>query len=91
MNNYTVIQQVILGEQNKSTGKTRHVVSGSDMPLPAMLRIVRFPNDQGYYLLYLDKAGRELTDTYHDTLADAVDQARWEYEVQPEQWETVEQ
>ncbi len=91
MNNYTIVQQVILSEQNQPTGKTRHVVFGTDMPSPVILRIVRFPGDQGYYLLYLDKTGRELTDTYHDSLAGAVDQARWEYEVQPEQWEIVEQ
>jgi hypothetical protein len=89
--NYSIVQQVTLDERNQPTGETRHVISGTEMSAPATLRIVRFRTYPGYYLLYLDETGRELTDTYHESLAGAVDQARWEYRVQPGQWEICEE
>ena len=50
---------------------------------------MRFEGSAGYYLLYLDSEGNELTDTYHDTLESAFDQAEWEFRVQPAEWEEV--
>lgn len=43
--------------------------------------------DPGYYLLYLDESGEEITDTYHDSLEKALDQAKWEFNVEPDEWD----
>jgi len=40
-----------------------------------LLRIAQFAGDDGYYLLRCDGNGKELTDTYHPSIEDAVDQA----------------
>jgi hypothetical protein len=50
------------------------------------LRISQYVGDPGFYLLYLDAEGNELTDTYHETLEKAMSQAEWEFDVRPDEW-----
>ncbi len=82
-----LLRCVQLGGQHQPTGRTRHYRGGSRLPAPAQLQIVQYPDDPGYYLLYLDEFGEELTDTYHDTLEEALHQAEWEFRVKLEEWE----
>jgi hypothetical protein len=49
---------------------------------------VRYPNDPGIYLLYLDQDGQEQADTWHRSVDDAQSQATFEFEVRPEEWRT---
>ncbi len=56
------------------------------MPRPARLRISRYADDPRFYLLYIDDAGEELTDTWHPTLEDAMQQAAVEFNVKPNDW-----
>ena len=63
---------------------------GAELPPPSQLEIVTYPDDPGFYLLYLDDEGNELTDTYHDSQAEAMRQARWEFRVEEDEWEVVE-
>ena len=44
----------------------------------------------GVLSLYLDAKGDELTDTYHDSLEEALAQANWEFNVDPDEWQTAE-
>ena len=62
-----------------ATDRTRHVVDGEPKGPFAQLAIVRYPGDDGYHLFYLDTGGGVITDTYHDTLERAVEQADYEY------------
>ena len=55
------------------------------MPHPAMLRIVKY-GDSGVYLYYCDEAGGEYTDTWHETIARAIEQAEFEFNVRPQEW-----
>lgn len=57
------------------------------MPIPAALQIVQFAGDSGYYPLYRGSSGEELNDTCHDSIEAALDQAAWEFGVQPAEWE----
>jgi hypothetical protein len=59
------------------------------LPPPAELRIVQYPNDPGFYLLYYDRDGQEMTDTYHDSLEEAMAQAEWEFEARKGEWEVT--
>ena len=54
---------------------------------PHELVIAQLPPDEGFYLLYLDGEGNEITDTYHDSLDKAVDQAKWEIGVDTDEWQ----
>lgn len=86
MSNYVILRQAILGAQHKPTGKTYHFAGRSELPAPSILQIARYPDDPGYYLLYLDRGGNELTDTYRDTIDGELAQAKWEFEIQPKEW-----
>jgi hypothetical protein len=87
MSDYRVLWRIRLAEGHTPTGRTRHTVGGTPAPLPAELRIVQYAGDQGYYLFYCDESGKEFTDTYHETVEEAKAQAKWEFEVGPEEWE----
>jgi hypothetical protein len=45
----------------------------------AALAIARYANDNRFYLFYLDHAGNVVTDTFHESLEPALDQAGFEY------------
>lgn len=84
-----VLRQATLTARHKPTGNTRHYDVSGPLPAPRALRIASYPGDAGYYLLYLDEAGRELTDTYHESMEDALAQAEWEFGIKPEEWEEL--
>ena len=76
-----------LGDGHKATGFTRHTSGGIELPQPSWLRIVTYPEDTaGIYLLYLDERLQELTDTYHGSIRDAMEQARLEFGVEESDW-----
>jgi hypothetical protein len=89
MNNLIVLKQIVLDAKHTPTGKTKHSSGNEELPPAAMLQIVKYEDVEGFYLLYLDADGNELTDTFHDTLERAFAQAEWEYRVKPNEWETV--
>ncbi len=86
MSSYNLIKQVALDSRHQVTGNTRHFKGGDRVVNISCLQIVTIDGDPGYYLLYFDKDGNELTDTYHETLEGAIEQANWEFKVQPDHW-----
>lgn len=97
MSHYLVHRRIVLKPHHIPTGKTRHTVGsrcndrnlirGPEMPAPHELVVAQLPSDEGYYLLYLDKSGKEITDTYHDSLDNALAQAKWEFNVEFDEWQ----
>jgi hypothetical protein len=61
--------------------------SRAEAPLPTMLRIVQYEDSWGFYLFYCDSDGVEFTDTLHETVAAAKDQAEFEFNVRADEWE----
>lgn len=49
------------------------------MKLFYRLAIARYDSDSGFYLFYCDPDWNVITDTYHDTPADAMAQAEFEF------------
>ena len=84
---YTVLRKIRLRPTHRPTGNTRHYHSNVELPPAAVLTIARYENETGYYLLYFDDNDQEMTDTYHDTLDDALAQAEFEYGVRPDEWQ----
>jgi hypothetical protein len=66
------------------TGRTRHFVHGLEMAAPAAVIIIE--DDPGFLLLRLNSAGEEMTDTWHESLAAAKGQAKFEYEIEDGDW-----
>jgi hypothetical protein len=89
MSAYRILRRVVLGTMHEPTGKTRHFHGDRELPAAKVLQIVRYDEEEGFYLLRLDAAGKELTDTWHDSLEDAFAQAEWEYRLKADEWETV--
>lgn len=78
------------------TGATRHyrahiaqseVIRDELMPAPEWVEIR--PADGAFYLLYFSEAGDCLTDTWHQTLAQAKAQAAFEFAIEDADWEQL--
>ena len=88
-NDYVVLWSVKLAGKHAPTGRTTHYRGQEVLSPPQNLQIAQYPDDEGYYLLYLDENGDELTDTYHNDIASAMAQAEWEFGVKVSEWERV--
>lgn len=63
-----------------ATGATRHIVGGAPFGPAHALAVAQHDGQYGTYLFYLDTAGQVVTDTWHLSVEDALDQASFEYE-----------
>lgn len=84
--NYDIIKYVYLTNDHKQTFHTIHKVNDKLIDKPYKLQITKYPNYEGFYLIYLDKNGEEITDTYHENIEDAMNQAEWEFGINKKDW-----
>ncbi|QDT90269.1 hypothetical protein [Gimesia algae] len=84
-------RRIKLADHHQPTGKTRHYfgAAAEEMMPPAELKIVQYPHSPGFYLLYCDPYGVEMTDTFHEAIEKAVAQAEWEFRVREDEWEVI--
>ncbi len=73
--------------RHEHTGACSHWAGGELLGPAAGLVVCR--DDAGYYLFGCDVAWEPITDTWHDTLEDALDQAESEYTGSAATWEYV--
>ena len=78
---FTIIDRTI-----RPTGNTKQIVGGVLMGPAYGLAICKYENDSWYYLFGCDKNWNSITDTYHETIEDAIDQGEFEYEGTRSQW-----
>lgn len=73
----------------RSLGQTRHLqgnASGAvEMPAPTTVEIVE--SEGACFLLRKDESGQCIADTWHLTVQEAMEQARFEYGVAETDWE----
>jgi len=62
-----------------ATGKAAHFSGNETLPKPRFLAIAQYPGDSGFYLFYCDDAWNVMTDTLHMTIAEAKEQAEFEF------------
>jgi len=89
METMVAIKRVKLSDQHLRPGRCKHTLHDSKgiRPFPTFtsLAITHYPGQPGYWLMY--SCDQELgTDTFHESLEDALDQAKWEFDVRPEEW-----
>ena len=71
-------------EQAQPTGNTRHVVNGLEVSGFAAVAVAQYDEDsRGAYLFYCDEGWNVVTDTWHDDVASAVQQANFEFGLLP--------
>lgn len=74
-----VLYYVALDSPIVPTGLCRHVVAGVPHGPFAALAICKYPDHEGYYLFYCGSDWRVITDTYWNSIEEAIDQAEFEY------------
>jgi hypothetical protein len=91
MNGLVTLRHVKLQGHHTPAGKTKHYygLERVPVPLPVSLAISKYEGDDGFYLLYLDDNGNDLTDTYHLSIDKALLQAEWEFGVKSDEWQVV--
>jgi hypothetical protein len=93
MSEMVPLKKAMLNERHLRPGRTKHTLcdgQGSrEFPPFVSLVIAQYLGDSGYYLLHLCEDGKG-TDTWHQSLDDALHQAEYEYEVKREDWVDVE-
>ena len=88
----TTIRRVALGPYHRQparVGATIHS-EGTARPVPPFvaLQIARYPGEESCYLFHLAKDG-EGTDTFHESLGEALDHAEHLYGVEKTEWVDV--
>ena len=84
--------KVGLGTNHLRPGRARHFIKNSqgrrEFPPFVRLEIAQYPQSKGCYLFHICEDGSG-TDTWHETLDQALDQAEWEFEVRRNEWQMV--
>lgn len=92
-----VLRFAQIDDEVRPTGATKHslgafvdgeIVAGEALGPFAALAIIEEESSSGYLLLYLDRNGDSVTDTWHETLEDAIEQAEHEYDGVTSKWVT---
>jgi hypothetical protein len=87
-----ITKRVSLGPHRLRPGQTKHTkrdASGlREFPPFVALGVASYPKEQSCYLFHICENG-EGTDTWHQTLEEALDQAEWEFGVQRNEWVDV--
>jgi hypothetical protein len=91
LNTYRALKRVRLTGAHTETGNTVHFSGVEKLAKPAVLEVGQYGDDSGFYLFYIDGAGETQNDTYHDTLDHALEQARFEFNVAPDEWQDVDE
>jgi hypothetical protein len=73
-------------DPKRITGKTVHRSGGSILPAPDHLLIAEIGSGDGFYLLYFDENDNQLTDTWHQSVELAMEQAHYEFGLLPSEW-----
>jgi len=74
---------------HRPTGNCRHIVAGVLQGPAAGLAICQYEGETAYYLFGCDPEWNTVTDTWHESLEDALEQAEFEYEGVSETWNVV--
>jgi hypothetical protein len=74
-----VLKYAIVSDEVEATGATRHVAAGIELGPATALAIARYEGREGFLLFYLDRDGAVATDTFHNSVEDALRQAAFEY------------
>ncbi|MDI1241300.1 MAG: hypothetical protein PSX80_05205 [bacterium] len=77
-----------IDERHKHTSNTDQVVAGKLMGPAIRLAICKYEGEEAYYLFSCDEGWDSITDTYHESVEQAKEQAEFEYEGITATWQT---
>jgi hypothetical protein len=86
-----VILYTPIDERHQHTGNCKQIVAGVLMSAMAGLAICQYENEDCFYLFGCDENWETVTDTLHNTIEEAKEQAEFEYEGVSNTWQTPEE
>ena len=84
-----VILFTTIDERQKHTSRTRHFVESKLIGDFPKLAICQYEGQELCYLFYCNESWESITDTLHDNLKEAKEQAEFEYEGVSETWQKI--
>lgn len=79
-----------IDSRHRLTGNAKQIVGGALVGPASGLAICQYEGDTAYYLFGCDAEWNSLSDTWHETLEDAKEQAEFEYEGTSNTWSILE-
>jgi hypothetical protein len=81
-----ILEFVALTLEEKRTGNTKHIIAGDEHVEFNGLAICQYDGEDAVYLFYCDSDWNVLTDTWHENVEAARDQASFEFEGLETKW-----
>jgi hypothetical protein len=75
-----------IDHRHRHTGRCRQIVSGVLQGPAEGLAICQYEGEEGFYLFGCDADWNNITDTWHQTMEEAMKQAEFEYEGVGKTW-----
>jgi hypothetical protein len=85
--NAKVICYTTIDERHRHTGNTKQIWNGVLLGPASGLAICQYPNESSFFLFGCDDKWNVRSDTWHETLDDAIRQAEFEYEGSQQTWQ----
>lgn len=82
-----ILRYAFLDESIQITGNCKHWVRGRLEGPASALVIGQYEAESGYYLFSCDSQWQTVTETWHETIEDALGQAEFEYEGITANWQ----
>jgi hypothetical protein len=89
INGAPLVRWSAIDERHRPTGNCRQIVAGEPQGPAAGLAICRYEGEKAYYLFGCDAEWNTVTDTWHESLEAAVEQAEFEYEGVTGTWNII--
>lgn len=77
-------------EVHEILGNTNHSTNEIAITNISLIKVGSYEGDTGFYLIYFDDDENELTDTFHETIKDAMLQAAFEFNIKEYDWVDLE-
>jgi len=83
------VRRVRLGPNHQPRGRVHYFVGGLPISRPALLEIVKPTLGDACHMIYVDSNDYEVAESWHPTVGAAVLHAKWEFGLEPEEWEVL--
>lgn len=84
-----VVRWSVIDDRHRPTENCRQIVASVLQGPAAGLAICQYDGETAYYLFGCDSEWHTVTDTWYETLEDALEQAEFEYEGVARTWNVV--
>jgi hypothetical protein len=82
------VRRMRLGPNHQPRGRV-HFVGGFPISRPSLLEIIKPAVGDACHMIYVDRNDYELAESWHPTVGAALLHAKWEFGVEPEEWEVL--